>query len=53
MTSTFTLLGTASPIPAGGDGWRALAAAHFHGTIELGDDLHQVVVGSTPAPSGV
>jgi ribonuclease Z len=28
----------------GGDGWRALAAAHFGGRIELGDDLHRVEV---------
>ncbi len=30
----------------GGDDWRALAAEHFDGTIELGDDLHRVEVGS-------
>ncbi len=28
----------------GGDDWRALAAAHFGGRIELGDDLHRVEV---------
>ena len=28
----------------GGDDWRDLAAAHFDGTIELGDDLHRVDV---------
>lgn len=28
----------------GGDDWKALAAAHFDGTIELGDDLHRVDV---------
>jgi ribonuclease Z len=28
--------------PGGGDDWRALAAAHFTGRIELGDDLHRV-----------
>ena len=28
----------------GGDDWRELAAAHFDGTIELGDDLHRVEV---------
>lgn len=28
----------------GGDDWRTLAAAHFDGSIELGDDLHRVVV---------
>jgi ribonuclease Z len=27
------------------DDWRALAAAHFDGTIEVGDDLHRVRVG--------
>ena len=26
--------------------WRAIAAAHFDGPIEVGDDLHRVVVGS-------
>lgn len=31
----------------GGDDWRDLAAAHFDGTIELGDDLHQVEVHPT------
>lgn len=33
-------------IPTGGDGadWRALAAAHFDGAIELGDDLHRIDV---------
>ncbi len=32
------------PIPTGtvGDDWRALAAGHFTGTIELGDDLHRI-----------
>lgn len=35
------------PIPTGdpGDDWRALAAEHFDGTIEIGDDLHQIEVG--------
>jgi ribonuclease Z len=32
----------------GGDDWRALAAAHFDGAVELGDDLHRVEV---PAPA--
>jgi ribonuclease Z len=33
-------------IPTGdpGDDWRALAAEHFSGGIEIGDDLHRVVV---------
>ena len=30
----------------GGEGWRALVAAHFEGAIELGDDLHRVEVGA-------
>jgi ribonuclease Z len=30
--------------PGGGDDWRELAAAHFAGRIELGDDLHRVVL---------
>jgi ribonuclease Z len=41
--------------PGGGDDWRALASAHFSGRVELGDDLHQVLVPaappSSPAPS--
>jgi len=34
--------------PLGGtyDDWRALAADHFDGTIELGDDLHRVTIPS-------
>jgi ribonuclease Z len=28
----------------GGDDWRELAAAHFTGRIELGDDLHRITV---------
>lgn len=28
----------------GGDDWKALAAEHFAGTVELGDDLHRVEV---------
>lgn len=34
----------------GGDEWRALAAAHFTGVVELGDDLHRVDI--TPAEPG-
>jgi len=30
--------------PGGGDDWRELAAAHFGGNIELGDDLHRVEI---------
>lgn len=30
--------------PGGGSDWRALASAHFGGTIEVGDDLHRVEV---------
>ena len=35
----------AMPMSGTVDDWRALAAEHFDGTIELGDDLHRVVVG--------
>ncbi len=31
--------------PGAEEAWRQLAAAHFSGRIELGDDLHRVVVG--------
>jgi ribonuclease Z len=27
-----------------GDDWRALAAAHFDGRVEIGDDLHRIEV---------
>jgi ribonuclease Z len=39
-------------IPVGGDGadWRSRAAEHFPGTIELGDDLHRVVVAPVSRP---
>lgn len=42
------------PIPKGGagDDWRQLAAAHFEGAIEIGDDLHSVVIGDTNSTSG-
>jgi len=30
--------------PGGGDDWRALAAEHFTGRVELGDDLHRITV---------
>ncbi len=30
--------------PGGGDDWRELAAAHFDGVVEVGDDLHRVEV---------
>ena len=37
------------PMPMGGtaDDWRALGAAHFAGTIEVGDDLHTVTIHPT------
>ena len=39
----------APPMPMGGtaDDWRALGAAHFDGTIEVGDDLHTVTIHPT------
>jgi ribonuclease Z len=44
--STLVLTHYVPPIPTGGDGadWKALAAAHFDGAIELGDDLHRVEI---------
>ena len=30
--------------PGGGDDWRDLAAQHFAGRVELGDDLHQITI---------
>jgi ribonuclease Z len=30
--------------PGGGDDWRQLAAEHFTGRVELGDDLHRITV---------
>ena len=43
---TMVLTHYVPPIPAGepGDDWRALAAAHFDGRIEIGDDLHRVEI---------
>jgi ribonuclease Z len=32
-------------VPGSEDEWRGLAAAHFSGRIELGDDLHTVAIG--------
>jgi ribonuclease BN (tRNA processing enzyme) len=51
---TLVLTHYVPPIPAGSDGddWRALAAAHFHGTIELGDDLHRVDIEAPNSTSG-
>jgi len=34
----------AMPMSGTEDDWRALAAEHFSGTIEIGDDLHRVVI---------
>ena len=43
---TLVLTHFVPPIPPGDDGadWRARAAEHFGGRIELGDDLHRVEV---------
>jgi ribonuclease Z len=51
---TLVLTHYVPPIPTGnnGDDWRGLAAAHFHGTIELGNDLHRVVIAATNSTSG-
>jgi len=44
--NTLVLTHYVPPVPTGdpGDDWRALAAEHFHGRIEIGDDLHRVEV---------
>jgi ribonuclease Z len=46
---TLVLTHYVPPIPTGdaGDDWRAMAAAHYSGVIELGDDLHQVHITAT------
>ncbi len=36
--------------PGGGADWAALAAAHFDGTIEVGDDLHRIEIGPPDRP---
>jgi ribonuclease Z len=43
---TLVLTHYVPPMPTSGtpDDWRTLAAEHFAGTIEIGDDLHQVQV---------
>jgi ribonuclease Z len=43
---TLVLTHYVPPIPTGGDGadWRDLAAAHFAGRVELGDDLHRIAI---------
>jgi ribonuclease Z len=43
---TLVLTHYVPPMPMGGthDEWKALAAAHFDGVIEVGDDLHAVVL---------
>ncbi len=41
---TLVLTHYVPPVPTGdpGDDWRDLAARHFSGTIEIGDDLHRI-----------
>ncbi len=44
--STLVLTHYVPAFPSGGgDDWKALAAQHFSGRVELGDDLHRVEVG--------
>lgn len=51
---TLVLTHFVPPIPTGSSGgdWRELAAAHFQGAIEIGDDLHRVVIDATNSTSG-
>jgi len=41
------------PIPTGatGDDWKALAAEHFTGCVEIGDDLHRIEIAPRIAPT--
>jgi ribonuclease Z len=43
---TLVLTHYVPPIPTGGagDDWKALAAEHFSGVVELGDDLHHIEI---------
>jgi ribonuclease Z len=43
---TLVLTHYVPPIPTGGTGddWKALAAEHFAGVVELGDDLHRITI---------
>jgi ribonuclease Z len=43
---TLVLTHYVPPIPTGGAGedWKALAAEHFSGVVELGDDLHRIEI---------
>lgn len=45
-------LRTADPDGRSGDDWRPRPTRHFDGRIEIGDDLHRVVVGSSAGLSG-
>ena len=49
---TLVLTHYVPPIPTGGTGddWKALAAEHFDGIVELGDDLHRVEIHPTTRP---
>jgi ribonuclease Z len=46
---TLVLTHYVPPIPTGGDGadWKALAAEHFSGVVEIGDDLHRIDITPT------
>jgi ribonuclease Z len=50
---TLVLTHYVPPIPTGGTGddWKALAAQHFAGTVELGDDLHRIEIHPHDPPS--
>ncbi len=52
--ATLILTHYVPPMPLGGtdDDWRALAAEHFAGTIELGDDLHRVDIPTRQSEAG-
>ena len=43
--NTLVLMHFVPALPSGGgDDWRELAAQHFTGRVELGDDLHHIII---------
>ncbi len=50
--STLVMTHYVPPVPPGGEEeWRSLAGAHFAGAVEVGDDLHRVVIEGIIAPT--
>jgi len=49
-TLVLTHMVPAPPMGGTNDDWRNLAATHFDGTVEIGDDLHRVEITSNHTP---